>query len=324
MSSIRYSALVLLVGLLFPLPGTASEGTGNTYRLDNLRQDRAEAAGRRRRIIFNNDGNSIVYHLKETSPEALLAARTTPLIGTQVDSIFYSSWGSGFGMFTHISDVARPFVAKTGPFKANRTGDFHEKGLDPLQIMVDFGNKHGIEILWSMRMNDIHDAYPQWSALFPEFKKQHPEFLFTTRDNPPVNGHWSVRVNAYAPAMIEKYFKGHARFMKGPTLHPERPIALTQGKRHQIRLHIGEDLTATAPPPKVTLQVKATGLTQPKDLTLTFNAHPLRTPTKTADSFLYPLPISTLRQGENTVTLVYNGPQQPTTLKDLCVRVAYQ
>ena len=525
MSSIRYAALVVLVGLLFPLPGTASEGTDNAYRLDRLRQDRTQAAARRRRIIFNNDGNSIVYHLKETTPEALLAARTTPLIGTQVDSIFYSSWGSGFGMFTHISDVAQPFVAKTGPFKANRTGDFHEKGLDPLQIMVDFGKKHDIEIFWSMRMNDIHDAYPQWSALFPEFKKRHPEFLFTTRDNPPVNGHWSgldynhapvraralalledvckrydvdgveldflrhppffrshasghdcteaecetmtdlirnirrmteqeglrrkrpilvaVRVpasaecckemgldilrwmeeglidlavpgewefdpwsdwvalgrkygvkiypclnlsvqrgrkrapgrklpimraramnmwhsgadgiytfnffepespawreigavktlarldkdyyvNAYAPAMIEKYFKGHARFMKGPTLHPDRPIALAQGERHEFRLYIAEPPTATDPPPKVTLQIKGHGLTEPQDLTLTFNAQPLKTPENTADSLLYPLPFSALRQGENTVTLVYKGPGERVMLKDLCVRAVYR
>ena len=125
--------------------------------LNELRQQRERAAQRKRRIIFNNDGNSVVYHLNEVRAEALLADRTTGLVGTHVDSIFYCSWCAGFGQCTHVSELAEPFYATTGVFGANKTKDFHDKGLDPLQIMVEFCKANDIEIFWSMRMNDIQN-----------------------------------------------------------------------------------------------------------------------------------------------------------------------
>jgi len=40
-------------------------------------------------------------------------------------------------------------------------------------------------------MNDIHDAYPQWPELLFQFKKDHPEMLFGSREAPPKFGFWS-------------------------------------------------------------------------------------------------------------------------------------
>ncbi|MFP3903381.1 MAG: hypothetical protein ACLFWB_03965, partial [Armatimonadota bacterium] len=97
--------------------------------------------------------------------------------------IFYCDWSSGFGMFTHRSDIAEIFDTKEGRFHRNVTADLHEQGTDPLQIMIDFCRDHDMELFWSMRMNDVHDGtvddgemrYPQ---LFPQFKRDHPEYLF--------------------------------------------------------------------------------------------------------------------------------------------------
>ena len=182
------SVLVVLGPQLF-----AAEGSSPASGMDRLRQQRKQAAHRKRRIIFNNDGNSIVYKLKdkEVSVEALLADRTTGLIGTHVDSIFYCPWSAGLGLCTHKSEIAEPFYAKTGVFGANMTKEFHDKGLDPLEIMVDFCKAKDIEIFMSMRMNDIHDSYPQWSELLSQFKKDHPELLFGTREQGPRFGKWS-------------------------------------------------------------------------------------------------------------------------------------
>ena len=164
-----------------------------TAELTQLRQQRRQAAQRKRRIIFNNDGNSIVVSLagKEVSAQALLDDRTIPLLGTHVDSIFYCSWSTGLGLFTHMSEFVEPFYAKTGVYGANRPQEFHERGLDPLKIMVDFCRANDIEIFWSMRMNDIHDADPRWPEVMPQFKKDHPELLFGTQQKPPAFGKWS-------------------------------------------------------------------------------------------------------------------------------------
>ena len=73
----------------------ARKGPGG-MTLAELREARTKAAHRKRRIIFNNDGNEPVYYCKEATPEVLLECRTTALVGTQVDSIFYCTWSSGF------------------------------------------------------------------------------------------------------------------------------------------------------------------------------------------------------------------------------------
>ena len=161
--------------------------------LSELRRLREQAAHRRRRVIFNNDGCDIVYSLegKEVCARSLLDDRTTGLVGTHVDSIFYVTWSGGLGHCTHMSDVAETFDATSGVFATNMTRQYHEAGLDPLQIMVDFGREHDIEIVWSMRMNDIHDADPRWTEMFPQFKKDHPQYLFGAPDEPPAFGRWS-------------------------------------------------------------------------------------------------------------------------------------
>lgn len=151
--------------------------------MDALRQQRRVLAHRQRRIIFNNDGDEPVYECKKPTPEALLACRTTGLLGSHVDSIFYCTWSSGFGMFTHNTRIGEIFTARSGIFSRNLTAEFISRGTDPLAIMVDFARRHNIELFWSMRMNDVHDgSYPE---LFPKWKKQHPECLLGSKENKP-------------------------------------------------------------------------------------------------------------------------------------------
>ena len=174
--------------------------------LSELRAQREQAKHRKRRIIFNNDGCDVVYNLKEVSPEALLADRTTGLIGSHVDSIFYCPWSGGLGHVSYISDVAEPFLAKTRVFAPNLIGAFHEAGLDPLQIMIDFCRENGIEIFMSMRMNDVHDSQPRWTEMIPQFKKDHPELLHGSLEDPPAFGLWSG-LNYDEPEVQERAFE---------------------------------------------------------------------------------------------------------------------
>jgi len=159
--------------------------------LDKLKQQRRHAAHRDRRLIFNDDGCPMVYSVKEPSADALLAERTSDLVGSHVGSIFYCPWTAGLGHVTYPSEVAEPFYANTGIFATNMTKAFHDAGLDPVQIMINFARQHDIEIFVSIRMNDIHDGYPQWREMLPRFKKDHPHLLHGSEENPPLFGFWS-------------------------------------------------------------------------------------------------------------------------------------
>jgi hypothetical protein len=117
MKSPVFLLVVLTFGLLLPLAAKPYENTAQ------VREARKEALHKQRRIIFNNDGNEPVYALKELSKEALLDERTAPLAGSQVDSLFYCTWSSGFGLFTHATKVGQLFTTKEGMFGPNRTSE---------------------------------------------------------------------------------------------------------------------------------------------------------------------------------------------------------
>ena len=156
-------------------------------------QSRKQAAHRPRRIIFNNDGDDVVYYSKPApTAEEVLKLRTTPLLGSQVDTIFYSTT-QGFPLFSHNTKVGEVFTCKEAMFADNVAGDLIAQGTDALQIMVDFCKKNRMELFWSMRMNDIHDAWGgDYSPyFFPKFKKDHPEYIMGTENDKPKHGGWT-------------------------------------------------------------------------------------------------------------------------------------
>jgi hypothetical protein len=177
---------------------------------------RKEAAQRPRKIIFDNDGNEVVYYMEEATPEALLKKRTTGVAGTQVDTIVYCTWSSGFSYFTHNTKIGVPFTSTVeepgkGPgsgFSKNKTQALFDQGLDPLTIVANYCREKDIEFFWSMRMNDIHDAWGAWYSphLFPPIKKAHPEWLIGSKKNVPPNGTWSS-VDYAVPEIRELAFK---------------------------------------------------------------------------------------------------------------------
>jgi hypothetical protein len=157
---------------------------------------RQQAVNRTRRIIFNNDGNEPVVFCKSVDKDELLALRTRDLVGTQVDSIFYCTWSSGFSLFTHRTGVGQVFGTREGRFTNNLAPAFLDHGIDPLQVMVEFGHKRGIEVFWSMRMNDTHDGsrtdYGPVMFRANQLKAQHPEYLIGSAAQRPQYGVWSA------------------------------------------------------------------------------------------------------------------------------------
>ncbi|MFI4851237.1 MAG: family 10 glycosylhydrolase [Gimesia chilikensis] len=160
----------------------------------SMKAQRKKAAWKKRRIIFNNDGNEPVYYLKEATPKALLDVRTSPLADSQVDAIFYCTWSSGFSYFTHDTKVGSLFTETGNKLSNNKTAELIERGHDPLQVMADWCNQQDVELFWSFRMNDTHDASTAWYGplLFPPLKKEHPEWLVGSAEKKPRNGRWTA------------------------------------------------------------------------------------------------------------------------------------
>ena len=141
--------------------------------LDAARRD----AGRiRRRVIFNNDGDDIWAKGADTR-EKFLASRHTPLLGTNVDSIFYCTTQS-FNHFTHDTRVAEIFTATEGQFANNQLARFIDQKTDGLRMSSEFALANGLETIWTLRMNDIHDAWTP--AFLSKWKQQDPTRVMST------------------------------------------------------------------------------------------------------------------------------------------------
>jgi hypothetical protein len=142
-------------------------GCAGAFNKTSLLAARKKAARRRRRIIMNNDGNDTRAAATErpVTPENLLNKRTTDLVGSQVDSIFYCT--GVFNYYFHRSEESELLVSHEGVAEYLKL--LSEMGTDPLGIMVDFCHKNDLEVFWSMRMNDTHDSgnpllFCQWKA----------------------------------------------------------------------------------------------------------------------------------------------------------------
>jgi hypothetical protein len=155
-------------------------------------EKRKAARWRKRRIVYNNDGQDVIeartgvehHHdikwqmLVRSGGELIddfLNARSAPLVGTQVDSNLYCTCRGGLA-YSHHTKLGGYY----GKGVAQELIDTY--GRDSLQIQVDFSHEHGMEVFWSLRMNDDHDSYPmgyrhQHDHALALFKREHPEYL---------------------------------------------------------------------------------------------------------------------------------------------------
>ena len=157
---------------------------GNQIHLEAKRA-RLEAAGRKRRVVFNDDSLEFV-HTDAATPEGFLASRLKPLAGTSVDTICWSVIGPGLDgpsydtklqpIFGDAHDMA-PWM-KADPMATNLI-KMIRSGICPLQLVVDFAHQNGIEAFASMRMNDVHDSFVERGQTI--WKMEHPELKVDSR-----------------------------------------------------------------------------------------------------------------------------------------------
>lgn len=161
--------------------GTGSrKATANRLSLDEpatLTELRAKAIHRKRRLIFNNDGGDIEH---ASTADGLMAQRNRPVLGTQVDSIFYGTGNTT--MLTCLSQVAEVYSEFGGPW-ADNIAALKSAGHDTLSATVDFCQENQLEIFWTHRMNDVHCSAPNAEWLLCRWKREHPQYLMGTRED---------------------------------------------------------------------------------------------------------------------------------------------
>ncbi|MEO1997133.1 MAG: hypothetical protein ABGZ17_17840 [Planctomycetaceae bacterium] len=143
---------------------------------DALQAARRQAVNRRRRVIYNNDGDDIWTSGADTQ-QKFLNVRHTPLLNTHVDSISYCTTQS-FNHFTHDTRVAEMFKSRSGQFADNNLQRFLNRHTDGLRMSVEFAHQHGMESLWTLRMNDIHDAWTP--AFLSKWKQQNAQRIMSS------------------------------------------------------------------------------------------------------------------------------------------------
>lgn len=169
-----------------------------------LAEERKRMVNRRRRIIFNNDGDDLLRLGGERTPEplsaggrektvadypitpeGLLRVRTAALLGSHVDSIwYYSSWGlklhQGDCAFARLYGPADPNAPSVSTFLSNARNLISSCGRDALEIMVDACHRTGLEVFYSNRMNDIHDSYAGQLGKTRRLRRERPGWLLSS------------------------------------------------------------------------------------------------------------------------------------------------
>jgi len=202
---VRMKGVVLVIVSIL-LAGSQCQGVEQTQTkegaevkeltLSELREQRQQMAWRERRIIFNNDGDDLAASTAVTA-EGLLEQRTTALLGSQVDAIwYYSTWGmklhhqdGAFGRLYRCPDPGGANIQNYHQLMAN-------EGKDALEIMIETARAHDLEIFYSNRMNDWHDSFS--TALLYDIRREHPEWSLSTEEEgrkyqyPDVRSAWSA------------------------------------------------------------------------------------------------------------------------------------
>ena len=187
-------------------PSCQSENEKQTVLTkDNLKKMRKVAAFKKRRIIMNNDGNDC-RNPKPGEPktaENFLSKRTSPLLGSHVDAIFYCT--GVFNLYTHFSEESE-IQKHSDKYAKDWAWELIDQGQDVLKIMVAFCHENKLECFWTMRMNDTHDSGDP--ALLAQWKSDHPDYMVGIKTDKFKygGGRWSA-VNYAIPEVRDKVFR---------------------------------------------------------------------------------------------------------------------
>jgi hypothetical protein len=95
----------------------------------------------------------------------------------------------------------------------------------------------------------------------------------------------------------------HQKFIRVPTLNPNNPITLANGKPARIEFIVAEDSSHESPATNAALHIEISGLLQPNGIKVRFNSKFLLNPNNTGNWFEFAVPADTIRRSVNSVEI---------------------
>ena len=131
---------------------------------------------KRYRVIFNCDGHAVAKDANGDLQQ-WIENLFGPLAKSHVDALFWCD-GAGGNTANYDSRVLERTGARS---KKGRTyiDQWIEAGHDPPAVVVREAQKRKLDVFYSFRFNDIHDAFTPDEM--PTFKVEHPEWLIGER-----------------------------------------------------------------------------------------------------------------------------------------------
>jgi hypothetical protein len=177
---------------------------------------RRAAVRRPRRLIYNDDGCGPILQPGGGTPAGFLRGphgRLRAVTGSQVDSVFICSGATH--VLNHRSAVAQSYAdvaerygigGEWELFRANLRA-LEALGTDPVQLTIDFCREHGLEVVYSHRINDIHNQFLEIER--STWFREHPEYWLTTPEDAAQAGgadaprHWWSALDFAQPAVLD-------------------------------------------------------------------------------------------------------------------------
>lgn len=127
------------------------------------------------RVIFNCDGWSVFIDAGGNL-EKWIRNLFDPIEDTQVDALFWcdGSGGNTARYDSRVLELAGLRFGEADPIILRMI----EAGSDPPQVVIREARKRGLDVFYSLRLNDVHDVHRQYrSTEFAAFKEQHPDWM---------------------------------------------------------------------------------------------------------------------------------------------------
>ena len=134
--------------------------------------DRNTGTPKRYRVIFNSDGHG-VFKDAGGNLQQWIENLFGPLEDSHVDALFWCD-GAGGNTANYDSRVLERSGARVGKTDPKLQA-LIDQGNDPPLVVVREARKRKIDVFYSFRINDIHDAFIADER--PTFKIKHPEWL---------------------------------------------------------------------------------------------------------------------------------------------------
>jgi len=162
----------------------------------------------RKRFILCNDGGTLLGPNSEAPMGIDEFAKITigALENTHINTFYWQLGTDPYmstpthrysDIYSHATDVAPQWGEGIESFETagawriyENTRHMRELGTDPAEVVVERGHEAGIQVLLSMRVNDIHDGFStsEDPEILSSTKKSHPEWLLGPVKNAASSG----------------------------------------------------------------------------------------------------------------------------------------